>query len=289
MPLRLIVFLAFAGTSFSFATRLPAQATASEISGLQAFDKHCAIGLRVDDCLHPIFRLHAGNAVFDKEGTLVREKRLPEPISARNVEFVRVVQDVGVVMGSETRTGATAKDLRFTHIHLREGRRWLLIARHEAEIVPRTTEFAVEPPGADSRPSAAPAAVPANADEAALLAANADSTKAVVASDAATMAVRLHPAYLVTTPEFKVYDRDGIVELFAKRRIDSDRFERTVESLTVARDLGFVMGRELVVPKPGTRSAPVLTHRRYSAFYVREATGWRQLARQAHVVRKSAM
>lgn len=278
MIVRRTVLLGFAVTACARAdSTTPAQA-------LMAFDERIgADGTLFAKSLHAAFRAHTGlDRILDRAQFPPRAA-----VIAHVAEAGRVVGSVGVVMGLE-RGPAQGVEHRFTHVYVQEAGQWYLAARHDALIVARSTAYAVEPPDKTNKASAAPAFVATTADERALLEANADATRTVLAADAATMRARLHPDYLVTTPEFKVYDRDGVADLFASGRIASDRFERTVESLTIIGDLGMVMGRELVVPKADTRSAPVLTHRRYSSFYVRENARWRQLARHAHVVRRTA-
>jgi hypothetical protein len=234
--------------------------------------------------LHPAFRINAvSNTVLSAAESA---RALTHRRVRRSPDYVRIADRVAVVMGVETSMEADTA-WRYTHIYVRSDDRWLLAARHEAVIVlSRSAEYAIEPPSPETNtPPLATAALPQNLAEAELLTAAEESTRVMFANDAAAMAARMHPDYLVSTPEFRVYDRAGIAALFAARRIASERFERTPEYLAVEGDLGVVMGREMVLPLPGTRSAPIQTHRRYSMFYLHGPDGWLQLARQANVVR----
>jgi hypothetical protein len=236
--------------------------------------------------LHPEFRINAVSN--DVLGVVASKRVFMTRRVRRSPDYIRIAGAVAVVMGVEA--SEIDAPWRYTHVYIRDEDKWLLAARHEAVIVrSRSAEYAIEPPSPGTiAPPPHAAAQAQSAAEAELLAAAEESTRVMFANDAAGMAARMHADYLVSTPEFRVYDRAGIVALFAARRIASESFERIPEHLAVLRDLGVVMGREVVLPLPGTRSAPVLTQRRYSMFYVRGSDDWMQLARQANVVRTSS-
>jgi len=87
-------------------------------------------------------------------------------------------------------------------------------------------------------------------DEAGLRAADAAQLIAARGRDAGALERMMHPAFTVNSPEGEVWPREKVLTLWRNRGIGHERFERTVESVTLVKNIGIVAGREVVQPSP---------------------------------------
>lgn len=81
-----------------------------------------------------------------------------------------------------------------------------------------------------------------------LRAADARQHEAAKARNADALDAMMHPQFMVNSPEGEVWSREKVLSMWRSRGIGHDRFERTVEQVRIAGDLGIVMGREIVAP-----------------------------------------
>ena len=124
--------------------------------------------------------------------------------------------------------------------------------------------------------------------EASLRAADAEQMRIIVEEDAAAQSRFMHPNYMLNAPANVVRRKPERVAALARGASASERFERTVEGLSITGPVGIVMGRELVTPSPTSnlgRLHPGQTlHRRFTNVFLWERGRWRFLARQASIV-----
>ena len=125
-------------------------------------------------------------------------------------------------------------------------------------------------------------------DEMSLRAIDERVRKAVHSGNAAEIEVLTHPAYRVNAPSNRVLTKEEVLGMIRSGAIAADRFERTIESISVAGDVGIVMGREIVEVPRGSESGQLFgtgtLNRRFTNVYLREGSGWLFLARHANVV-----
>jgi hypothetical protein len=120
-------------------------------------------------------------------------------------------------------------------------------------------------------------------DEMSLRVADELQRTAVVAGDVALVRSMMHPQYRVNAPTNRVLTGDQILSMFEQGMIGAEPVERTIESAVVSGTTGLVMGRETLVPSPGSQLArafgerPLL--RRFTNVYSFENGKWWFLAR----------
>jgi hypothetical protein len=136
--------------------------------------------------------------------------------------------------------------------------------------------------------SATPGAVAHNADEAALLAADARQRDAVAAADGKAIAAGAHPNLRVNAPSNRILSRDDLIRMVKSGEIRNEIFERTPEAVVITGDVGVVMGHERVYPGAASEQARMYGQRsldrRYTNIYVKQGNAWLHLARHANVV-----
>lgn len=134
------------------------------------------------------------------------------------------------------------------------------------------------------------AASPAMAagSEESLRAADAAQHQAARTRDAEALDRMMHPKFVVNSPEGEVWTKEKTVGLWRNRGIGHDRFDRVVESVTMAGDVGVVAGGEVVQPSAdsvaGQRRAdgskPV--RRRFTNIWLWQDGRWWFFARHAN-------
>ena len=126
-----------------------------------------------------------------------------------------------------------------------------------------------------------PSAMAAN--EASLRAADELQRAAVVAGDVQAVRTLMHPHYRVNAPNNRVMTRDEILGMFERGVITAEPVQRTVEAVVVSGTTGIVMGRETLVPPPGSQLAKASggrpLQRRFTNVYSFENGRWWFLAR----------
>ena len=128
----------------------------------------------------------------------------------------------------------------------------------------------------------------AEISEASLRAADAEQMRIIVEEDAPAQSRFMHPNYIINGPSNRILRKPVLVEMLAKGNMASERFERTIEGIALTRNIGVVMGHEVVRPSPGSElgakfGSQDLT-RRFTNVFIFEEGEWHFLARQATVV-----
>lgn len=132
--------------------------------------------------------------------------------------------------------------------------------------------------------------LPVIADELSLRVADASQQAAVVAGDVSQIRGMMHPNYLVNAPTNRVMSATEILAMFDKGIITAEPVERSVEAVMVTGTTGIVMGRESLVPVPGSQLAkvsgdqPIL--RRFTNIYSFEKGRWQFISRHFNEVRR---
>jgi len=125
-------------------------------------------------------------------------------------------------------------------------------------------------------------------NETSLRAADAEELRIVLTGDANAMRVLMHPNYIVNSPVNQIVRKDQLIKLLSEGIIGSDAIERTIEATAITGNVGIVMGRETIKPKPNSELG--LAHgvktlkRRFTNVFVFEEGNWRLLARQSTVI-----
>jgi hypothetical protein len=133
-----------------------------------------------------------------------------------------------------------------------------------------------------------PVAAAAQPDETGLRAADAEELRIVLTGDANAMRALLHPNYIVNSPVNKIVRKDQLIKMLSEGQIASDAIERTIEATAITGNVGIVMGRETIKPKPtselGQAHGAKTLERRFTNVFVFEQGNWRLLARQSTVI-----
>jgi hypothetical protein len=131
----------------------------------------------------------------------------------------------------------------------------------------------------------------AEPNETNLRAADAEELRKVLAGDANPMRSLMHPNYMVNSPVNQVVRKDQLIKLLSEGKIASEAIERTIEATAITGNVGIVMGREAVIPKPNSELGLVhgvkTLERRFTNVFVFEQGNWRLLARQSTVIQAS--
>lgn len=128
----------------------------------------------------------------------------------------------------------------------------------------------------------------ADMSESSLRAADAEQMRIIVDGDAKAQAAFMHPNYILNGPSNRVLRKAVLVDMLAKGRMASDRFERVIEGTAITGNVGVVMGREVVQPRAGSELGEKFgtrpLNRRFTNVFIFENGRWYFLARQASVV-----
>jgi hypothetical protein len=136
-----------------------------------------------------------------------------------------------------------------------------------------------------------PVAAAIQPNEASLRAADAEELQNVLTGDANAMRSLMHPNYMVNSPVNQVVRKDQLIKLLSEGKIASESIERTIEATAITGNVGIVMGRETVIPKPnselGLAHGVKTLERRFTNVFVFDQGNWRLLARQSTVIQAS--
>jgi hypothetical protein len=125
-------------------------------------------------------------------------------------------------------------------------------------------------------------------DEAGLRAADAAQLIAASGRDAGALERMMHAAFTVNSPEGEVWPREKVLTLWRNRGIGHEHFERTVESVTLVKNIGIVAGREVVQPLPDSLAGQrrhdggKRVMRRFTNVWLWDGGRWWFLARHAN-------
>jgi hypothetical protein len=110
----------------------------------------------------------------------------------------------------------------------------------------------------------------------------------IVQGDAEAQDTFMHPNYIVNGPSNRVLRKAVLVEMLARGKMASERFERTIEGTAITGNVGIVMGSEVVRPGAGSTLAQEFGRgdlkRRFTNVFIFEGGAWHFLARQASVI-----
>lgn len=137
---------------------------------------------------------------------------------------------------------------------------------------------AADPPRAESSTRSAP-------DEASLRAADREQLRILLEGDVDATAAMLHPNFVLNAEGSRVLRRRQALERTARSPQRLDRFERSIEAVTITDRVGVVTGTELVLGAPGSelrvRFGDAMLERRFTNVYLYDGDRWTLLARQA--------
>jgi hypothetical protein len=137
-----------------------------------------------------------------------------------------------------------------------------------------------------SRTVLAGAAIEPN--ETSLRAADAEELRIILAGDVHAEQAFMHPNYIVNSPANRIVRKDQLIKMLSEGQIASDAIERTIEATAITGNVGIVMGREIVKPKPtselGRLHGAKTLERRFTDVFLLEKGDWRLLARQSTVI-----
>lgn len=140
--------------------------------------------------------------------------------------------------------------------------------------------------GSTCAPAAASALVTsgAAADESGLRAADREHARILVEQDAAAQRELIHPNFVQNGPTARVLRRRQAVDRLTMDAPPVDRFERSVEGVTITADVGVVTGGEILSASPGAPDTGLdprsVVERRFTNVYLYEGGRWRMIARQ---------
>lgn len=126
------------------------------------------------------------------------------------------------------------------------------------------------------------------ADEAGLLAADAEQRRIIVEQDLAAQREFMHDNYIINAPSHRVLRKGDALAIMARGGNAAERFERVIEGQQITGNVGIVMGREVVVPTADSQLGTQYGHkplaRRFTNVFLFEDGRWRFLARHATVI-----
>jgi hypothetical protein len=130
-------------------------------------------------------------------------------------------------------------------------------------------------------------------DEASLRAADREQLRILLERDLDADAAMLHPNFVLNGDGSSVLRRRQALERMARRPQQMDRFERTIEAVTITDRVGVVTGTELVLGAPGSdlrvRFGDAVLERRFTNVYFHAGDRWTLLARQATPVQAAPL
>ena len=125
-------------------------------------------------------------------------------------------------------------------------------------------------------------------DESSLRAADDAQLAAARAGDSEALAAMAAPGFIINSPMGDTGTRERVVGRFRSGAVAHDRFDRVVERIAIIRDVGIVMGRDVVIPSAASlergwrRPDGKPVERRFTNVYLWEAGKWRWVARHAN-------
>jgi uncharacterized protein DUF4440 len=131
-------------------------------------------------------------------------------------------------------------------------------------------------------PVAALAGAAIEPNETSLRAADAEELRIILAGDAHAEEAFMHPNYIVNSPANRIVRKDQLIKMLSQGQIASDSIERTIEATAITGNVGIVMGREIVKPKPtselGQMHGEKALERRFTDVFLFEKGDWHLLA-----------
>ena len=110
----------------------------------------------------------------------------------------------------------------------------------------------------------------------------------VAKADVRGLAALSAPGLTINAPTGRVLTRKQFLAMMRNGQIGAENFERKVESVTVAGNVGVVMGSEVFTSTAeselGRTYGAIPLKRRYTNIFVRDHGAWRWFARHANVV-----
>lgn len=92
------------------------------------------------------------------------------------------------------------------------------------------------------------------------------------------------PDMVINTPANRVGTVEATKELVRSGRLSYEKFERTVEKISIIGDIAVVMGQESLLPAGETAHAGKKVERRFTNVWMKQQDGWRMIARQATII-----
>jgi hypothetical protein len=127
-------------------------------------------------------------------------------------------------------------------------------------------------------------------EEAALARLDMAQKEMVGRADVKELATLSAPELTINAPTGRILTREQFLAMMRDGRIGAEKFDRTIESVTVSGDIGVVMGREAFTPTQqselGKRYGAVPLNRRYTNIYQWDHGRWMWIARHANIVSK---
>jgi hypothetical protein len=124
--------------------------------------------------------------------------------------------------------------------------------------------------------------------EATLRAADAEQLRIIVDGDAKAQSRFMHENYILNGPSNRILRKPVLVEMLAQGNMASERFERTIEGVSITGNIGIVMGSEVVRPSANSELGKKFGNkdltRRFTNVFIFEQGRWYFLARQASIV-----
>jgi hypothetical protein len=137
-------------------------------------------------------------------------------------------------------------------------------------------------------PTTALAGTAIEPNETSLRAADAEELRIILAGDAHAEQAFMHPNYIVNSPANRIVRKDQLINMLSQGQIASDSIERTIEATAITGNVGIVMGREVVKPKPSSELGQLhgekTLERRFTDVFLFEKGDWHLLARQSTVI-----
>jgi len=99
-------------------------------------------------------------------------------------------------------------------------------------------------------------------------------------ADLATLERLWAEGFMVNSPLEQVHGKQRVLELLGSGRIRHRAMEIDIEHISRYGDVVVVMGRDRVLEPP----AGIVSHRRFTNVWRLDASGWKTIARHAHVV-----
>jgi hypothetical protein len=126
-------------------------------------------------------------------------------------------------------------------------------------------------------------------NETSLRAADAEELRIILAGDTHAEQAFMHPNYIVNSPANRIVRKDQLIKMLSEGQIASNAIERTIEATAITGNVGIVMGREIVTPKPtselGQLHGTKTIERRFTDVFLFEKNAWHLLARQSTVIK----